>query len=109
MSDYIPNDPPRDPRDPRGYDRNGNARFEPVEPGRGPYILLAILVAIAMVGGLLYFNGGPRQGADVATMPDRTTTLPATPSLPGTTVTPAPTPEPATRAAPAVPPAPARP
>ena len=93
MSDYIPpqNDP-RDPRDPRNYDKYGNARFDPVEPGRGPYILLAILVAIAMVGGLLYFNGGARTNADVARLPDRTgTTLQSTPPLPGpTTVTPAP-------------------
>lgn len=105
MSDYIP--PSNDPRDPRNYDKYGNARFEPVERGRGPYILLAILVAIALVGGLLYFNGGPRQGADVARMPDRATSLPATPPLPGTTVTPT-TPEPASRAAPVTPTTPMR-
>lgn len=105
MSDYIP--PSSDPRDPRNFDKYGNARLEPVEPSRGPYILLAILVAIALVGGLLYFNGGPRQGADVARLPDRTTSLPATPALPGTTMTPN-APEPANRAAPATPTTPMR-
>jgi hypothetical protein len=53
MSDYNPG--------PGGYDKYGNTRFEPGEPGgRGPYILLGILVAIGLIGGLLYFNGTPK-------------------------------------------------
>lgn len=94
MSDYIPNDP-RDPRDPRNYDQYGNARVEPAEPGKGPYILLAILVAIGLVGGLLYFNGTPRTNSDMARVPDRTTSLPATPALPGTPAPAMPAPAPA--------------
>jgi hypothetical protein len=54
MSDYNPG--------PGGYDKYGNAQFEPPDPGgRGPYILLGILVAIGLIGGLLYFNGTPRE------------------------------------------------
>src|SRR5258708_21795524 len=55
MSDYNPG--------PGGYDKYGNTNFEPGDPGgRGPYILLGILVAIGLIGGLLYFNGGQRGG-----------------------------------------------
>ena len=50
MSDYNNRDP---------FDPYGNSRFEPVDSGRGPYILLAILVAIGVIGGLLYFNHQP--------------------------------------------------
>ena len=50
MSDYNNRDP---------FDPYGNSRFEPVDSGRGPYILLAILVAIGVIGGLLYFNHKP--------------------------------------------------
>ena len=54
MSDYNPG--PGGP-----YDKYGNTNYEPVDPGgRGPYILLGILVAIGLIGGLLYFNGTPR-------------------------------------------------
>ncbi|MBS0221499.1 MAG: hypothetical protein JSR91_12235 [Proteobacteria bacterium] len=49
MSDYNNRDP---------YDPYRN-RFEPADNGRGPYILLAILVAIGVIGGLLYFNHKP--------------------------------------------------
>jgi hypothetical protein len=53
MSDYNPG--------PGGYDKYGNSNFEPGDPGgRGPYILLGILVAIGLIGGLLYFNGTPK-------------------------------------------------
>ncbi len=62
MSDYSPN--------PNDYDKYGNTRYDPPEPGgRGPYVLLGILVAIGLVGGLLYFNGTPRDNADVARAP----------------------------------------
>ncbi len=60
MSDNIPKDP-LGPNDPRGYDKYGNTRFEPVDDtGKGPYILLGLLVAIGLIGGLLYFNGSPK-------------------------------------------------
>jgi hypothetical protein len=60
MSDYIPKEP-KGPNDPRGYDRYGNARFEPADgAGKGPYILLGLLVAIGLIVGLLYFNGTPK-------------------------------------------------
>ena len=86
MSDYNPNLGPG----PGGYDKYGNPRNpDPqLEPGgRGPYILLAILVVIGLIGGLLYFNGTPREG-DIAKAPDRTVTTPAptpptTPAMPG--------------------------
>ena len=53
MSDYNPG--PGGP-----YDKYGNAPYESDPSGRGPYILLGILVAIGLIGGLLYFNGTPR-------------------------------------------------
>lgn len=103
MSDYIPKDPlTPTPNEPRDYDRYGNARFEPaLEEGssKGPYILLGLLVAIGLIGGMLYFNGSPKNGADVAQAParpaiERTVPTPA-PATPGaTTVTPT-TPAPA--------------
>src|SRR3954469_17759267 len=90
MSDYIPKDP-LGPNDPRGYDRYGNTRFEPADDtGKGPYILLGLLVAIGLIGGLLYFNGSPKN-ENVAQAPNRPAierTLPATPA-PSTTATPA--------------------
>jgi hypothetical protein len=114
MSDYIPKDPlgpnggPVNPNDPRGYDRYGNTRFEPADDtGKGPYILLGLLVAIGLIGGLLYFNGSPKGGDNLAQAPatpaiERTTPLPsAAPAAPGTPVTPmtpAPTTAPATPA-----------
>src|SRR3954451_8672595 len=86
MSDYIPKDP-LGPNDPRGYDRYGNTRFEPADDtGKGPYILLGLLVAIGLIGGLLYFNGSPKN-ENVAQAPNRPAierTMPATPA-PSTT------------------------
>lgn len=105
MSDYIPKDP-YTPNDPRGYDRYGNARFEPADDaGKGPYILLGLLVAIGLIGGLLYFNGSPKNGENVAQAParpaiERTVTPPAAPA--STPAMPA-TPAPATPAAPVPP------
>src|SRR5215813_4968798 len=82
MSDYNPG--PGGP-----YDKYGNSNFEPGDPGgRGPYILLGLLVAIGLIGGLLYFNGSPKNGENVAQAPStppsisRTTTPPATPATP---------------------------
>ena len=107
MSDYIPKDPlgpnggPNDPNR-YGYDRYGNTRFEPAnDSGKGPYILLGLLVAIGLVGGLLYFNGTPKGGDNVAQAPaiERTTPLPtppaAVPVTPMTPTAPAPTTAPA--------------
>jgi len=90
MSDYNPG--PGGP-----YDKYGNAPYEPADPGgRGPYILLGILVAIGLIGGLLYFNGNARSDrTSQASAPiERTMPKPA----------PAPmAPAPATPAAPAAP------
>ena len=94
MSDYIPKDP-LGPNDPRGYDRYGNTRFEPMDDaGKGPYVLLGLLVAIGMIGGLLYFNGAPKN--------DNVAQAPARPAIERTMPTPAPAmPAPAKPAAPA--------
>ena len=94
MSDYIPKDP-LGPNDPRGYDRYGNTRFEPMDDaGKGPYVLLGLLVAIGLIGGLLYFNGAPKN--------DNVAQAPARPAIERTMPTPAPAmPAPAKPAAPA--------
>ena len=100
MSDYIPKDP-LGPNDPRGYDRYGNTRFEPVDDtGKGPYILLGLLVAIGLIGGLLYFNGSPKNGDNIAQAPAR-------PAIERTMPTPAPATPAAPMATPAKPAAPA--
>jgi hypothetical protein len=70
MSDYMP-DPNRfDPNRGSNYDRYGNANFnyEAADTGKGPYVLLGLLVAIGLVGGLLYFNG-PKEGSNTAQAP----------------------------------------
>ena len=99
MSDYIPKDP-LGPNDPRGYDRYGNTRFEPMDDaGKGPYVLLGLLVAIGLIGGLLYFNGAPKNDnvaqaparpAIERTMPTPAPATPAKPAAPPDTATPAP-------------------
>ena len=62
MSDYNPG--PGGPYDKPGTypDKYGvPPPYEAVDDsGRGPYILLGILVAIGLIGGLLYFNGTPK-------------------------------------------------
>ena len=110
MSDYIPKDPLGPNNDRYGYDRYGNTRFEPADDsGKGPYILLGLLVAIGLIGGLLYFNGSPKNGENVAQAPNtppaisRTTTPPASPATPSAT------PAPATPSAPSATPSPAAP
>jgi hypothetical protein len=86
MSDYNPG--PGGP-----YDKYGNSNFGPGDPGgRGPYILLGILVAIGLVGGLLYFNGTPKDRSSQAQVPagierPMTQPSPATPTLPKSTDT----------------------
>lgn len=118
MSDYIPKDPLGPNSGPNtdryGYDRYGNTRFEPADDsGKGPYILLGLLVAIGLIGGLLYFNGTPKNGENVAQAPNtpaisRTVTPPAAPApaTPGTPATPSATPAPSTAPAPSATPAP---
>jgi hypothetical protein len=113
MSDYIPKDPlgPNNGNGPQGYDRYGNTRFEPADDaGKGPYILLGLLVAIGLIGGLLYFNGSPKGGDNVAQAPatppsiSRTVTPPAAPATPMPSATPAtPSTPSATPAAPSAP------
>lgn len=108
---YTP--PPGTP-DPSGYDKYGNARFDPPPPdGRGPWVLLGLLALIGLIGGLLYFGGNraddeiARAPADRPTLTD-TVRTPNTPALPGAGTTerapgginPAPA-EPTTPAAPA--------
>jgi hypothetical protein len=92
MSDYNPG--PGGP-----YDKYGNTQYEPIDPGgRGPYILLGILVAIGLIGGLLYFNGTPRQDRNSqAQAPAMERTMPtpapgprALPNPAASTATPAP-------------------
>jgi hypothetical protein len=71
MSDYIPN--PKDPsRDPRNYD----AYYEP-SGGKGLTLVVGILVAIALVAGVMFFAGGSRDRNDQAQLPDRPVTAPA--------------------------------
>jgi hypothetical protein len=100
MSDYIPN--PRDPsRDPRNYD----AYYEP-SGSKGLTLVVGILVAIALVAGLMFFAGGSRDRNDQAQLPvqDHPLTAPADqsrlPALP---------PRPAQPAAPAANPLPGTP
>ena len=115
MSDYIPKDPMGPNSGPTndryGYDRYGNTRFEPADDsGKGPYILLGLLVAIGLIGGLLYFNGSPKNGENVAQAPanppaiSRTVTPQAAPATTPAAPSPsAPTASPATPAPSATP------
>ncbi len=85
---------------PNSYDKYGNpipptgpVAYEPTETtGRAPYVLLGLLVLVGIVGGAMYFNGGPRKAADVATAPSITDTRPApvAPMTPPARTTPAP-------------------
>lgn len=85
MSDYIPN-PPNPERDPRNYDRYDEARS-----GRGFTLIVGILVAVALVAGVMFFVGNRSDRIEQAQRPldtpiERTTPAPAdtaqTPSLP---------------------------
>ena len=71
MSDYIPNppDPSRDPRNNRNYD----AYYEP-SGGKGLGLVVGILVAIALVAGLMFFTG-PRERTDQAQLPAQERTM----------------------------------
>ncbi len=83
--------------DPRHYDQYGNRtgmsdmNYD-ASGGRGPYILLAILVVIGVLGGVLYFNHSPRnsdQQAQSSPAATDTTKLPTAPALPAKPATPA--------------------
>ena len=72
MSDYIPNpDPSRDPRNNRNYD----AYYEP-SGGKGLTLVVGILVAIALVAGLMFF-AGPRDRTDQAQLPAQERPMPS--------------------------------
>jgi hypothetical protein len=121
MSDLNNRDPynPTPPIAPGGptpggaYDQYGNSRFEPVEPsGRGPYVLLGLLVAIGIIGGLVYFNHAPRTQQTAQAPISSTTTRPApapmnAPVSPTTTPTSPATTSPAAPSTPSANPAPA--
>ncbi|MFZ5782056.1 MAG: hypothetical protein ACOY4R_17815 [Pseudomonadota bacterium] len=74
MSDYVPN-PDRDPRNDPRYD-------DPAESsGRGVTLVMGILVAIALVAGLLFFTGRSDrvEQAQLPPAQDRPMTAPAAP------------------------------
>ena len=99
MSDYTPTPP--DPRRDGKYD----AYYEP-SGGKGLTLVVGILVAIALVAGLMFFAGGSRDRNDQAQLPDRPVTTPAPADQ---TRIPAIPPRPAQPAAPSATPAPATP
>ena len=89
MSDYNPYRPPE--RDPRNYDQY----YEPAG-GKGLTLVVGVLVALALVAGLMFFSGRHREETDIAQQPaqqqDRTLGLPSdqsrTPALPPATPAP---------------------
>jgi len=73
------------PVSPGAYDQYGNATPEPAERARrAPYILFGILVAVGVIGGLLYFTHNPATREQQAQVP-MSQSLP----LPAFTTTPA--------------------
>lgn len=78
MSDYIPN-PPNPERDPRNFDRY----YEP-NSGKGVTLIVGILVAIALVAGLMFFAGPRGDRTDQAQLPTLTDPVerPRTPAIP---------------------------
>jgi hypothetical protein len=62
MSDFNPNPDPR--RDPRNYD----AYYEP-SGSKGLTLVVGILVAIALVAGLMFFTGSRRDRTEQAQLP----------------------------------------
>ena len=69
MSDYIPN-PPNPERDPRNFDQY----YEP-NSGKGVTLIVGILVAIALVAGLMFFAGPRGDRNDQAQLPVQERTL----------------------------------
>lgn len=76
MSDYIPNPP-----DPRRDRVNYDAYYEP-SGSRGLTLVVGILVAIALVAGLMFFAGSSGDRNDQAQLPvqDHPLTAPVDPS-----------------------------
>ena len=69
-----------DPNHLRNFDRYGNAPYEPaaVDTTRAPYVLLAILALIGLVGGALYFSGvNNSPSSEIATVPETSINRPA--------------------------------
>jgi hypothetical protein len=87
MSDYIPN-PPNPDRDPRNYDR-----YYEHNSSRGLTLVIGILVAIALVAGLMYFAGNHQRNEQAQAPIERTVNPPANtgntgaPALPPSTAT----------------------
>src|SRR5215471_1189464 len=80
MSDYIPN-PPNPERDPRNYDR-----YYEDNSGRGLTLVIGILVAIALVAGLMFFAGNRGERTEQAQAPvERTINPPGNPAAKPTT------------------------
>ena len=80
MSDYLPDPNRYDPN--KGYDKYGNARFDSMvdNSGRGPYVLLALLAIVGLIGGAMYFNGAPKDpNANTANAPGATSAPITTP------------------------------
>ncbi|MBV8186106.1 MAG: hypothetical protein JOY64_10235 [Alphaproteobacteria bacterium] len=94
MSDYIPN-PPNPDRDPRNYDR-----YYEENSGRGLTLVIGILVAIALVAGLMYFAGNRGNRVEQAQAPQAQAPIERTVNPPGNTATPALPPSSATPATP---------
>ena len=93
MTHYPRDDFKRDdfkPDGPYSFGRNGEPTHEPAatDTTRAPYVLLAVLALIGLVGGALYFSGldNPPVRDDVATAPETTPDRPA--PAPGPTQTP---------------------
>jgi hypothetical protein len=82
MSDYIPN-PPNPERDPRNFNR-----YYENDSGKGAALIVGILVAIALVAGLMFFAGPRGDRTDQAQMPPQERALdmpreqPRTPAIP---------------------------
>lgn len=82
--------------DPRRAE-NENAAFTPVTtPSRNFYLVIGVVVAIVLAGGLLFMNTPPTDRTDVARQPDRTLETPTndtrTPSIPPRPMAPTTTP-----------------
>ncbi len=84
MTHYPRDDFKRDdfkPDGPYSFGRNGEPTHEPAatDTTRAPYVLLAVLALIGLVGGALYFSGldNPPVRDDIATVPETTLDRPA--------------------------------
>ncbi len=91
MSDYIPN-PPDPSRDPRNDDR-----YYEASSGKGLTLIVGVLVALALVAGLMFFSSKPYNSVEQAQLPPKESTVnptnqsrtPAIPPIAPATPTPA--------------------